>query len=185
MNKFFRLMTTLVVALGVALLFAYLSFTGNADKSQMLTQPSYYIRQNYQYLLLAGAGSIVFSLISCFLSWNRKLDPKKEAALPNAVGADKDTLTGWLSGSSLDTKKDGRRRSAKPAAAEPATVMEDTVTQQHVQDFTEVLTRVGEDTEVADNTVTEIQEVPDLFDRVETLLDKDEDEVTVLEGGRR
>lgn len=185
MNKFFRLITTLVVALGIALLFVYLSFTGSADKSQMLTQPSYYIRQNYQYLLLAGAGSIVFSLVSCFLSWNRKLDPKKEAALPNAVGADKDTLTGWLSGSSLDTKKDGRRKNAKAAAVEPETVAEDTVTQPQTADLTDVLTRVGEDTEVADSTLTEVQAALDLFDRMDTVLDMDEDEVTVLEGGRR
>ena len=170
MNKFLRLITTIAVALGVALLFAYLALTAGTDNAQLLNQPSYYIRQNFHYLILAGTGSIVFSIVSSFLAWNRKLDPQKEEALPNAVGANKDVLMSWLSGSSLDTTKNGGGKKAKKATAASAPLTEDTATD------------TPNDTTLTE-TQTEIQDEPTLYDTGETVLD--EDARTVAEGGCR
>lgn len=109
MNKFLRIISTLVVGVGLILLFVYLSFQNSMDKSQVLNQPSYYTLQNYWYLLVAGCGCVAFSIISCFLAWNKKMDEKVEI-LPNAVAAEKTELLGWLSGSSLDTEKKRERK---------------------------------------------------------------------------
>lgn len=104
MNKFLRIISTLVVGIGLILLFVYLSFQNSLDKTQVLNQPSYYTLQNYWYLLVGGCGCVAFSILSCFLAWNKKMDEKIEI-LPNAVAADKTELLGWLTGSSLDTRK--------------------------------------------------------------------------------
>lgn len=109
MNKFLRIISTLVVGIGLILLFVYLSFQNSIDKSQVLNQPSYYTLQNYWYLLVAGCGCVAFSIVSCFLAWNKKMDEKVEI-LPNAVAAEKTELLGWLSGSSLDTDKKRNRK---------------------------------------------------------------------------
>lgn len=109
MNKFLRIISTSVVGIGLILLFGYLGFQNSMDKSQILNQPSYYTLQNYWYLLIAGCGCVAFSIISCFLAWNKKMDEEVEI-LPNAVVADKSELLYWLSGSSLDTDKKGCRK---------------------------------------------------------------------------
>lgn len=111
MNKFLRIISTLVVGIGLILLFVYLGFQNSMDKSQVLNQPSYYTLQNYWYLLVAGCGCVAFSIISCFLAWNKKMDEKVEI-LPNAVAAEKTELLSWLSGSSLDTDKNRKRKTA-------------------------------------------------------------------------
>lgn len=116
MNKFLRIISTLVVGIGLILLFVYLGFQNSMDKSQVLNQPSYYTLQNYWYLLVAGCGCVAFSIISCFLAWNKKMDDKVEI-LPNAVAAEKTELLGWLSGSSLDTDKK-RKHKADPTEKE-------------------------------------------------------------------
>lgn len=112
MNKFLRIISTLVVGIGLILLFVYLGFQNSIDKTQVLNQPSYYTLQNYWYLLVAGCGCVAFSIISCFLAWNKKMDEKVEI-LPNAVAAEKTEILGWLSGSSLDTDKK-RKHAADP-----------------------------------------------------------------------
>lgn len=114
MNKFLRIISTLVVGIGLILLFVYLGFQNSMDKSQVLNQPSYYTLQNYWYLLVAGCGCVAFSIISCFLAWNKKMDEKVEI-LPNAVAAEKTELLGWLSGSSLDTDKKRKRKADSTA----------------------------------------------------------------------
>lgn len=119
MNKFLRIISTLIVGIGLILLFVYLSFQSSIDKSQVLNQPSYYSLQNYWYLLVAGCGCVAFSMISCFLAWNRKMDEKIEI-LPNAVAAEKTELLSWLSGSSLDTAKK-RKHKAETTGQEKRT----------------------------------------------------------------
>ena len=113
MNKVLRILSSLAVGIGLILLFVYCGFRRNADTIQMLNQPSYYTLQNYWYLLLSGCGCIALSIVSCFLSWHRDMDTKVEI-LPNAAGAEKAELLGWLTGSSLDTRKTKREI---PAAA--------------------------------------------------------------------
>lgn len=123
MNKFLRIISTFVVGVGLILLFVYLSLQNSMNKAEILNQPSYYTLQNYWYLLAGGCGCVAFSILSCFLAWNKKMDEKIEI-LPNAVAAEKAELLGWLSGSSLDTDKkhnstksaeNGGQRAAKPA----------------------------------------------------------------------
>lgn len=109
MNKFLRIISTLIVGVGLILLFSYLSFQNSIDKSQLLNKPSYYTLQNYWYLLISGCGCVAFSIISCFLAWNKKMDEKVEI-LPNAVAAEKRELFRWLAGSSLDTDKNRNRK---------------------------------------------------------------------------
>lgn len=119
MNKILRIVSTLVVGIGLILLFVYLAFLSGTDKLQALNQPSYYTVQNYWYLLLSGCGCIAFSIVSCFLAWNKNMDEKVEV-LPNAVGAERTELLGWLSGSSLDTgAKTRNRRTAATVSQEP------------------------------------------------------------------
>lgn len=104
MNKFLRIISTAVVGIGLILLFVYLGFHNSIDKSEILNQPSYYTIQNYWWLLFAGCGCVAFSIVSCFLAWNKMMDEKIEI-LPNAVAADKSELLSWLTGSSLDTSR--------------------------------------------------------------------------------
>jgi len=103
MNKLLRILSTLTVGIGLILVFVYCWLRGSADTLQMLNQPSYYTIQNYWYLLLSGCGCIAFSIVSCFWAWDKKMDARVEV-LPNAAGAAKSELLGWLSGSSLDTR---------------------------------------------------------------------------------
>jgi len=126
MNKFLRIVSTLVVGIGLILLFVYLSYSNSVSKAQLLENPSYYTLQNYWYLLVAGCGCVAFSIISSFLAWNKKLDEKVEI-LPNAVAAEKTQLMDWLTGSSLDTGSRGRKQKA---SAMTETTQKDAVTDQ-------------------------------------------------------
>lgn len=117
MNKFLRIVSTLVVGIGLILLFVYLAYSNSVSKAQLLEHPSYYTLQNYWYLLLAGCGCVAFSIISSFLAWNKKLDEKVEI-LPNAVAAEKTDLLSWLTGSSLDTGSADKNRKTRNAAAD-------------------------------------------------------------------
>ena len=139
MNKFLRIISTLIVGIGLVLLFVYLMFQNSMTKAQMLNQPSYYTLQNYWSLLIAGCGCIAFSMIGCFLAWNKKMDKKVEI-LPNAVAAEKAELLGWLSGSSLDTNKRTSRKT-RPTEIQDSLVGQtalkqdnDTVTQSSHKD---------------------------------------------------
>lgn len=114
MGRILRIISTAVIAAGLCLLFLYLHMLENTGKELALLQPSYYVIQNYLYIFLAGAGCVIFSVISSFLAWNKALDKKVEI-LPNAIAADKGTVESWLTGSSLDTKH--RTTSVKSVAS--------------------------------------------------------------------
>lgn len=177
MNKFLRIISTLVVGSGLILLFAYLSFQSNLDKSQVLNQPSCYTLQNYWHLLIAGCGCVAFSIVSCFLAWNKKMDEKVEI-LPNAVAADKTELIGWLTGSSLDTRKKLPKQERSEVSGKTGKKalalkkIDDTVTQKPVStNFTNVDFQKENDA-VANGEETVLR----LFDKDQTL-----DAVTAIE----
>lgn len=115
MNKILRFISTLAVAAGLVLLYVYFFLENGIDKLQALSQASYYTVQDYRFLFFGSIGCIILSILSAFLSWNKKLDPKQEAALPNAVGAGRADLMAWLSGSTLDT---GKERAGRKAVTE-------------------------------------------------------------------
>ena len=182
MNKFLRVITTAVVGVGLILLFLYLCVLNNVDKADIFSQPSYYVVQNYWYVFLAGCGCIVFSLVSCFLSWNKSMDTKIEI-LPNAVAAQKDEVVSWLSGSSLDTQN--QKKVQSKSLPEQQTTEKTLHSHSHAESD-DTHSNLSEQT-IGDATVIQNESNATILDGAEiTILDRDltsatTNEETILE----
>lgn len=100
MSKFVRVVSTIMVIIGLAFLFVYVqSFRiNNAD---ILNRPSYYIVRDYWFMFVAGIIAIIFSILGSFFSWFKTMDPLKEA-LPNAGYASSSEINTWVSGTTVD-----------------------------------------------------------------------------------
>lgn len=171
MNRILRIVSTAVVGIGLLLIFLYLCFFENAGKGIALTQPSYYAMQNYWYLFLAGIGCTAFSVISCFFSWHKTMDTKEEI-LPNAISAQKEDVTAWVSGSSLDTGKTGGK-------TQKAAVVQNTSVPTSDRTVVDVTKKDLEQNGHSDQTVIQDGDAQTLLDQEETILENSEE--TVLE----
>lgn len=101
MNKSFRIISTILIVIGLIFLSLYLQFQ-NGDRLQVLAQPSYYLVQNFWYVFLAGICVIVFSVLGSYFSWFKQME-KKEEVLPNAGYATHEEINTWIAGTSADT----------------------------------------------------------------------------------
>ena len=100
MVKIFKIGSSLMIAIGVFFLYLHAQSQGGSNLD-ILSQPSYYIIQNYWYVFLAGIVVVVFSLLGSFFSWFKKLDNLEEA-LPNAGYASDQDISTWVGGSTAD-----------------------------------------------------------------------------------
>ncbi len=105
MNKSFRVISTILIVIGLLFLYLYLQFQ-NGDRLQVLAQPSYYLVQNFWYVFLAGIFVIVFSVLGSYFSWFKQME-KKEDILPNAGYATHEEINTWIAGTSADTTRAG------------------------------------------------------------------------------
>lgn len=103
MNKSFRTISTILIAIGLIFLYLYLQFQ-SGNRLQILEQPSYYVVQNYWYVFLAGIFVILFSVLGSFFSWSKQLE-KKEEILPNAGYATDEEISTWIAGSTADIRE--------------------------------------------------------------------------------
>lgn len=100
MNKFMRVISTLMIITGLVFLFIYVRSLG-IDNADILNRPSYYIARNYWFMFVAGIIVIIFSILGNFFSWFKIMDPIKEA-LPNAGYASSSEINTWVSGTTVD-----------------------------------------------------------------------------------
>lgn len=100
MGKTFRIISTLMIAIGIFFVFIYTQ-AQNSNKMDILNQPSYYVIQNYWYIFISGIAVILFSLLGSFFSWFKKWDTTEEI-LPNAGYVSEQDITAWVSGSTVD-----------------------------------------------------------------------------------
>ncbi len=99
MNRFLRMITTLMLAVGFVYIFLY-TFKYMDVGLDALYQPSYFTVKSYRNLMISGALTVLITLIGSFFAWFRQLDTKKKE-LPNALGANADQIDGWLKDSTL------------------------------------------------------------------------------------
>lgn len=104
MNRVYRIITTCLIAVGAVFLGLYSIMQNENQKFMTLERPSYYIIQNYWYLFLAGIVVLFFSLLGSFFSWFRSME-EQEKVLPNAGYLNREDITKWVGGTSLDTKQ--------------------------------------------------------------------------------
>ena len=102
MNRILRLLTTVMIGLGFILLAGYLQ-QSKAMEFAALDEPSYYVLQDYRYVLIFAGITLAVAVLACFLAWFRSMDTASRA-LPNAAGADQKDIQTWVSGTSLDTQ---------------------------------------------------------------------------------
>lgn len=101
-GRLFRILSTVLVAVGVSFIFYYI-FRGRMGRGvEVFSQPGYYFRQNYVYLFGTGAVVTLSALIGSFFAWHRDAE-FTEKALPNAGFSQGEEIHEWLQGSTLDT----------------------------------------------------------------------------------
>ena len=100
MSKFMRVISTVMIIIGLVFLFVYVQLLGT-DNTDILNRPSYYIARNYWFMFVAGIIVIIFSILGSFFSWFKIMDPVKEA-LPNAGYASSSDINTWVSGTTVD-----------------------------------------------------------------------------------
>ena len=104
MNKILRLFSTLLLLFGIAAITYYVLFCGETTGVELLSQPSYYVRQSLWFIFLTGAAVTGLSVLANFFSWNRKGE-KKEEELKNAGFVEHEEIEAWLGETvSLDGK---------------------------------------------------------------------------------
>ena len=106
MNRIYRIITTCLIAMGGGYLGFYFTVQNGNQKFMMLERPSYYILQNYWYFFLAGIAVLFFSLLGSFFSWFRSME-EQEKVLPNVGYSNREDITDWVGGTSLDTGRPG------------------------------------------------------------------------------
>lgn len=104
MNKICRVISTVLIMMGLYFLCFYIYKENVQNKFFVLRRPSYFMLQNYWYIFLAGIVVLVFSLLGSFFSWFKGME-EKEGILPNAGYSSKKDITNWVGGSSLDTEQ--------------------------------------------------------------------------------
>lgn len=102
MGKLMRVVSTIMVVIGLAFLFVYIQSL-ETDNADILNRPSYYIVRDYWFMFVAGIITIVFSILGSFFSWFKTMDPAKEA-LPNAGYVSSSEINTWVSGTTADTR---------------------------------------------------------------------------------
>lgn len=100
MSKFMRIVSTLMVIIGLAFLFVYVRSLGSGNVD-ILNQPSYYTVRSYWFMFVTGIITVIFSILGSFFSWFKMLDPVKEA-LPNAGYASSEAIQTWVGGTTAD-----------------------------------------------------------------------------------
>lgn len=95
MNKILRLFSTLLLLFGIAAITYYVLFCGETTGVELLSQPSYYVRQSLWFIFLTGAAVTGLSVLANFFSWNRKGE-KKEEELKNAGFVEHEEIEAWL-----------------------------------------------------------------------------------------
>lgn len=156
MSKLFRVVSTVMIAVGLVYLFVYAQ-SQNMDKLTILEQPSYFVAQNLWLMFVAGIVVVLFSVLGSFFSWFKKMDPEKEA-LPNAGYASDQDIHTWVSG-----EADGSTVSGAPIydkEAEQTEVLD--ITTEILGEATEVLSDGKNDNGVED---------------IETVILRQEDEI--------
>lgn len=148
MNKILKIISTLLIGIGLVYIFLYVTNTGSTG-IEILQKPSYYTRQNFWYIFLAGAMVLVFSMLSGFFIWHKDAQPKDEILL-NAGFAGKKQITGWLAGSTLDM-------TANTVSKEQTITEANGKTEILSQDKTEILEE-GETEVLSEEEKTEILE---------------------------
>ncbi len=103
MYKVYRVISTFLIVVGIGFLCFYCHTQDMSGKFTVFGMPSYYILQNYRYIFLAGITVVAFSILGNFFSWFKSIEEKEEI-LPNAGYSDKESITAWVGGSSLDTE---------------------------------------------------------------------------------
>lgn len=101
MNRILKAVSAVLIVVGLAFVFFYLAAKNAANGTDILENPSYYIRQNYWYVFLAGSAVILFALLGSFFTWHKKSQPEEEVLL-NAGFVAKEQIRDWVGGSSLD-----------------------------------------------------------------------------------
>lgn len=105
MSKIFRIVSTVMIAIGIVFLLLYVQSQGSS-KVDVLNQPSYYVTQSYWLVFVSGSAVIGFSLLGSFFSWFKSFDTTEDI-LPNAGYASGQDIEAWVKGSTADyrTKK--------------------------------------------------------------------------------
>ena len=122
MGKILRLISTIMIGVGLVFLFMYINIQ-KTGAEQVLNNPSYYVAQNYWLVFLAGIAVLAFSLMGSFFSWFKNIDQKEEVLL-NAGYTSAEHIDAMLKGSTASAvwycpapvKKSGSHSSMKVAA---------------------------------------------------------------------
>ena len=101
MGKLFKILSTLMICVGLLFLFLYVKAQGTGPQ-EILNNPSYYVAQNYWFVFLSGIAVLAFSVLGSFFSWFRNIDAK-EQVLPNAGYSSSQHIDSWLQGSTADS----------------------------------------------------------------------------------
>lgn len=104
MSKLMRVVSTIMVIIGLAFLLVYVQSL-KSDNADILNRPSYYVVRNYWSMFVAGIIAIVFSVLGSFFAWFKAMDPVKEA-LPNAGYASPGDINTWVGGTTVDTEEE-------------------------------------------------------------------------------
>lgn len=153
MNKFMRVISTLMIITGLLFLFIYVQSLGT-DNTDILNRPSYYMTRNYWFMFVAGIIVIIFSILGNFFSWFKIMDPVKEA-LPNAGYASSSDINTWVSGTTVDTgveteilteniKSSSNNKTEILQDSKPT--LEETEILQDIEDSATEIIREGDDT---------------------------------------
>ncbi len=170
MNKLYRILSTVLMAVGFIFIFYHI-VNRMGGSASVLNNPSFYNHNISLYIFIFGIIVLVFGLLGSFFAWHKSLEPQEEI-LPNAGFSDKENIATWLEGSTLDTVATETKTVVDGAGAEDKT---EVLGADDAEDKTEVL---GAD-DAEDKT--EVLGANDAEDKTEVLGSDDaEDETEVL-----
>lgn len=147
MNRILKAVSAVLILVGLGFVFFYLVSERTSAGTDILENPSYYIRQNYWYVFLAGAAVILFALLGSFFTWHKKMRPAEEVLL-NAGFVAKEQIQDWVGGSSLDRTVEGGEASAARSGENGTQASEDGKAQILSEEERTVLASEEERTEI-------------------------------------
>ncbi len=99
MNRILRIITTIMIAVGLFYIFYYALYAVE-HTFDALYQPSYFVIGSYRRLFIAGVMTVAVTFIGNFFAWFKQMDTVKRE-LDNAINADASQIEQWLQDSTL------------------------------------------------------------------------------------
>ena len=151
MRKLLRVLSTLIIIIGILFLLVYLNGQ-NADRLSILSRPSYYVEKSLWLMFIAGIVILVTGVLSSFFSWFKALDKEKEEALQNPGYVSAEDIHEWVGGSSADLPNEKNPASPQKTAEQSGDRKKAAAVQSNEMEHTELLTECMNDENVDEHT---------------------------------